>query len=519
MADANSVTAIESFAQGLIYAFISSSILYWLVVLATFLPCVQKILRWFAKWWKRQKTQSAALEPMIRMPTTLEPDEEPADELGVFSTFASRFGMQWIRASSTTRCCEWTFKFTFFFFWSLSLAVIITLFHYVYILESFCANRDAGQSAIFAKKCDFVSSVTSSRRRAQIIELSWPHIASIGNPFLVWFHWRRVFNPLTETLLHMRNSAPDVHCQCCKFVKRVSDISVFFSIFASSAIYIVPTVLSDNKILDPQNDLKDGWSFFIFPFFMLPSHIMVATFAFIFYIARHRLRSFIRLVHFAHTSSRSVELLEIPELMRTLNCPIAAVFEWTRIVQNGNMENCENWMRLQLHRLWMAQISQVNTMVKHIRAWLGFQALVLLIQLIAFAFNRFAFRASAETTNVFHLSYIQSILRTFVVLLCPFSALFFLALTRKHIDQACLQIEAALETASSVSDSSIESTLKKDVCNGDDSLGTLATFCRASSANAVQVFGLPFDFLSLIRYSYYIVVTFGLVAANISNIR
>jgi hypothetical protein len=97
--------------------------------------------------------------------------------------------------------------------------------------------------------------------------------------------------------------------------------------------------------------------------------------------------------------------------------------------------------------------------------------------------------------------------------------LLFLALTRQQIDQVCLQIEAALEAASAVSDSSTAATLQKDVCNGGDSLGALLTFCKASSENALKVFGLHTDFLSLLRYFYYIGVTFGLVITSISIFR
>jgi hypothetical protein len=56
-----------------------------------------------------------------------------------------------------------------------------------------------------------------------------------------------------------------------------------------------------------------------------------------------------------------------------------------------------------------------------------------------------------------------------------------------------LQIEAALETTSSVSDSSADTTWKKDVRNGEYSLRSFLAFCRASSVDTLQVFGLPMN--------------------------
>ena len=44
-------------------------------------------------------------------------------------------------------------------------------------------------------------------------------------------------------------------------------------------------------------------------------------------------------------------------------------------------------------------------------------------------------------------------------------------------------------------DSSKGTVLDKDVCNGEDSLGVLLAFCKASSDNALQMFGLSMDYM------------------------
>lgn len=96
---------------------------FWLAVILSvaFRPCWRKVSRCVAKVMK-SKTQPALSEPMIQMPSSLEryvdqefvlkqtvdsypatPDEEPADELGVFGEFVNLFGMQWIRSVRVTR--------------------------------------------------------------------------------------------------------------------------------------------------------------------------------------------------------------------------------------------------------------------------------------------------------------------------------------------------------------------------------------------------------------------------------
>jgi hypothetical protein len=196
------------------------------------------------------------------------------------------------------------------------------------------------------------------------------------------------------------------------------------------------------------------------------------------------------------------------------------IYEWTSISQSGDMGDCVKWLRLQLHRLWMTQIREANTMVKHNRAWLGFQALVVLIQLIIMAFSRFFFLSSSGDAlngrpEAASLALLVPYSRLLLLVMCPLSALFLLAATRWYVDRACLQIEAALEAASAASDSANDASLQKDVCNGEDSLGALVTFCKASSENALQVYGLSIDFMSLIRYVYYVGITFGVAASNI----
>jgi hypothetical protein len=326
----------------------------------------------------------------------------------------------------------------------------------------------------------------------------------------------------------MQSVTPDLHIQCCKFAKRVFACCLVLSVLVSIAATLVPVLLFILGIIQPtffNATSLTSEPALLFQFFMLPSLVMVATFAFVFHIVRHRLRAFLSLMHYAHmhSSGQPVANPDIPLLLKTLNCPISMLCEWASIVQNGSTHDCLKWLRFQLHRLWMAQIRQANALVKRNSVWLGFQALVVLGQLIGFLISRFAFplESSKSTTleALLDLSSVQSNFRTFQVALCPVSALFLLALTRWHIDRACLQIEAALETTSSSLDASADTTLQKDVCNGEDSLGSLLAFCRASSVNTLQVCGLSMNFASFIRYFYYVGLTFGLVAAYISTFR
>jgi hypothetical protein len=503
----------DAAVQILQLVFTVASSMFWLAffpVAAVWLCCGNKSCRSIKR--RRQQTQSSAHVPMIQDPapqghyanaefmsravteeTAVKPDQEPTDELGMFRIFASRFGFP-------------SFLAFFLLLWSAFLVFITLLFR---LIEELCAINSIEIEFQYGNICPSF--------RAQVFELAWPHVASLGNPLILWFHCRRISNPVSNTLASMLQFAPERHGQFCKYATRASTLSLVFSVVVS----IAATGFSNKKFAnDP---------FLLYSIFLLPSHIMVATFAFIFYITRHRLRSFLSLVHFAHSSGNQfahisvnfVDDLDIPTTLKTLSCQDAMLCEWTSIAQHSNTDDCAKWMRLQLHRLWMTQIRQANAMVGHHRTWLGFQALVVLVQLIIFAVTTFAFRTTAVTplATVFDVSSIQSNLRTFLVAMCPVSALLFLALTRLQIDQVCLQIEAALEAASAVSDSSTAATLQKDVCNGGDSLGALLTFCKASSENALKVFGLHIDFLSLLRYFYYIGVTFGLVITSISIFR
>lgn len=343
----------------------------------------------------------------------------------------------------------------------------------------------------------------------------WPYAQSMGNLVLVWFHWKRFTNPVTGVLLHMRNLAPAWHCQCCKFVTRLCSFFVVLSVLNSLAVFSASlrfrkneraAFVTEDLFLDPN---------FLFPTLMLPSQIMVATFAFIFYIMRHRIRAFMSLVRFVHTSGHTVDHQDIPLMLRTLNCQVAMVHDWTSVSQSGDMDDSVQWLRMQLHRLWMAQIREANTMVKHNRAWFGFQTLVVLVELMIMTFSRFYFGSSQIQPAGMSMDLLSAYARLLLLVICPLSALFLLAATRWHIDRACLQIEAALDAASAASDSSKHGSLKKDVCSGEDSLGALLTFCKASSENALQIYGLSVGFTSLIRYIYYVGVTFGLLISSI----
>jgi hypothetical protein len=88
----------------------------------------------------------------------------------------------------------------------------------------------------------------------------------------------------------------------------------------------------------------------------------------------------------------------------------------------------------------------------------------------------------------------------FFLSVCPVSALFLLSTARWHIDQTCTKLEVLLQRTSSRLESSKGNVLDKDVCNGEDSLGVLLAFCKAPSENALQMFGLSMDFMSLMRY-------------------
>jgi hypothetical protein len=198
----------------------------------------------------------------------------------------------------------------------------------------------------------------------------------------------------------------------------VSAFSLGLSILFSITGMFVPAFLNAiDFVFDP---------ILLSPILMLPSHIMVATFAFIFYIVRHRLRAFLSLVHFAHSSGNqfahssvnSVAIHDIPTMLKSLSCQDAMLCEWKSIAQHGNTDDCAIWMRMQLHRLWMTQIRQANAMVGHNRMWLGFQSLVLLIQLIVFGASKFVFRASVTSTvaylqTLLDIYSIQSVLRAF----------------------------------------------------------------------------------------------------------
>jgi hypothetical protein len=482
------------------------------------------ISRWLRKRRKRQ-TQSAAHEPMTQAPTSsrqivdgemgmsnttettrVNSDQELGSELGEFIMFASRFGMHWICSSRVTRC--WKFSFP----WFLVLFFFVWTAYVVYvILTSLLNEHQCFNSVFFGNNCPGF--------RSQLFESAIGNFTSIGNPFILWFIWRRCTNPVAKALVHMQSVTPDLHIQCCKFAKRVFACCVVLSALVSIATFFVVLQLL------PFN-FRFNYNPTFFPLFLLPSHVMVATFAFVFYIVRHRLRAFVALVHYAHSSGQPLDIPDVPLLLKIVNCPIAMVREWTSIAQNGSTDDDLKWLRLQLHRLWMTQIRQANKLVNRNSVWLGFQALVVLVQLIGYFMTRFAFplilfTSSKETTpsgtwqTLLDVNSIESNVRTFEVALCPVAALFFLALTRWHIDRVCLQIEAALETKSSVADSSEDTTLQKDVCNGEDSLGSLLAFCRASSVNTLQVFGLPMNFASLLKYFYLIGLTFGLVAAYV----
>jgi hypothetical protein len=79
-----------------------------------------------------------------------------------------------------------------------------------------------------------------------------------------------------------------------------------------------------------------------------------------------------------------------------------------------------------------------------------------------------------------------------------------LSTARWHIDQTCTELEALLQRASSRLESSKRNVLDKDVsfCNGEDSLDVLLAFCKASSENAMQMFALSMDYMSLMRYLF-----------------
>jgi hypothetical protein len=84
-----------------------------------------------------------------------------------------------------------------------------------------------------------------------------------------------------------------------------------------------------------------------------------------------------------------------------------------------------------------------------------------------------------------------------------------LSTARWYIDQTCTKLEALLQRANSPLESSTGNVLDKDVCNGEDSLGVLLAFCKASSENALQMFGLSMDFMSLMRYLFTIGTLFA----------
>jgi hypothetical protein len=509
-------------------SFIASG-LFWLVVIlsAAFRPCWRHVSSCLAKV-RKSKGQPVAMGPMIQMPSALEQyvdqelvlrqttesspanlDDEPADELGAFGAFAHLFGMQWIRSTRMTR---WS-KLSFPLFVALFLILWSLYFYYATTAGKLSEARFCGSGDGFpvcrnsANKCCQIS-------RAIRVEALWPYVQSICNFGLVWFHWRRFTNPVTGVLLHMRNLAPAWHRQCCNFAARLSAVFVVLSVLASiAADFVLFFISSDSESFEFYANVWTMDPPFLFPILMLPSQIMVATFAFIFYIVRHRIRTFLSLVRFAHTSGHSVDHQDVPLMLRTLNCQVAMIYEWTSVSQSGDMGDSVKWLRLQLHRLWMTQIREANTMVNHNRAWLAFQALVVLIQLIIMAVSRFFFRASQG--DALNIALLSPYSRLLLLVVCPLSALFLLATTRWYVDRACLQVEAALEAASAASDSAKDASLQKDVCNGEDSLGALLTFCKASSENALQVYGLSIDFMSLIRYVYYVGITFGLAASNI----
>ncbi len=163
-------------------------------------------------------------------------------------------------------------------------------------------------------------------------------------------------------------------------------------------------------------------------------------------------------------------------------------------------------------------------MVNHNRAWFAFQAFAIIVQLIILCVSRFTvqffdLQVNQQTGMVELVPETRAqlndsrnsawLVQLFFLSVCPVSALSMLSAARWQIVQTCTELEALLQAASSRSESSKGTVLDKDVCSGEDSLGVLLAFCKASSENALQMFGLSMDFMSLMRYLFTIGTLFA----------
>jgi hypothetical protein len=527
-----------------------------IIVIAILRPCLRRMWHCFNRYRNRH-AQSTLLEPMVRMPSSLEDHivrttvlretveeisrRRAEDEFGSFGTFVSIFGMQWICGKSVTRYRKFNvglFVTVFMILWMTGIANFV--FRLIYLKDN-CSILETIRTLLADRARPFNWTLNEQdfdkfkknicvSLHGKITEQAWPIFFSIISLGLVMLHWKRFTNPVTAALIQMQQLLPQQYLRCCNIATWLTSILVIFSIICEISSFVIPIFYSrkqneeDGQFESSQklaNSMVGAPVPFLLSLLMLPSHIMVATFAFIAFIVRSRVRAFLSLVQISHISAYSVQTEDIPVVLKTLNCPIAMLCKWTSLDERGDGEDGKKaWLRLQLHRLWMTQIREVNAMVNHNRAWFAFQAFAIIVQLIILYVSRFT------ASQVYNLSFnyqtrqyefqpkprnqiVDAEQSGWLIQLCllsmyPVSALLMLSTARWHIDQTCTKLEALLEDASSHSESSKGTVLDKDVCNGEDSLGVLLAFCKASSENALQVFGFSMDFMSLMRYLFYI---------------
>jgi len=506
----------------------------------------------------RQLTQSSDGEPHEHAAQELFrrlhlDDRLVQNELGVFFNFLTFFGMQLIRNRDRNR--RWKSHRLIFF---SSIVVLMSLLIWAECTSvSFAAIEGqlnqyralqnvkdllTEQIAVMRQPLNFFNPTTTiadlecsladasffmrAERNLKIIISNNSLLASIALfcvaalssfMFCSW-HWNSE-NQMTNALIQLQKLMPQQHRRCCKFANRVATLCAGLTFIFYAAYYCVlvvdGSISKENWYIVVPGAAVACFSYFII---LLPSVVMASTFSFIAAIVRERMRAFLSLMKFAHateTASDTMIFHDVPFLLQTLNCPHSMSAAWQSLnvnsssssissggggggVGGGGGNSSTTWLRLQLQRLWISQLREANAMFRYNRAWLVSQLVSSFLFLVTIIVGIAYLRTYTLDRDIY------AALTKIILLFCsklftgPLIALTMMALARWHIDSVCRNIEITLMAASAEADSSVD--LQNAVCTGDGSLGELLVFCRISSDRAARLYGVPMDWMSLVKY-------------------
>jgi hypothetical protein len=260
-------------------------------------------------------------------------------------------------------------------------------------------------------------------------------------------------------------------------------------------------------------------------FLSLAPVMMMVLYILIAFIVRIRMRAFVTIYRFvaectleqkdgagsSYSSDFTPTARDVLDSLHLCQCPDDLLSKMSSFLLNETRDCRQDAARIiksRLQMLWMLQLRDLKLLSKFGDKWLLVQAFVFLSTLLPLA----AYCTLASLYPVL-LPRVLIILCSLALFFLPLIAAFLaLALASFYVEQACKRMLLLLHHFGVAQNKDNEFC---PIFDGQDSLSATASFCSFSSQSTFAIFGVSIDWMSLLRFLYYMGLLVWVVSTSV----